>query len=125
MLKSFLYITIGILVGIPIPHFQTIGNALLSGNRGLVMSELAVTWQSLMLVVPLCAIIALILVILDKRNATKRKKEEESRDRRDQQRDERDQQRDDRNRQMLGILIRIAGRLGVNENDDTTKQSKQ
>ena len=45
--------------------------------------------------------------------------------RQEKRRDRREQQRDERDRQMIDILDRIAGKLGVNENDNTTDHSQQ
>lgn len=72
MLSKLLYMVIGIAIGIIVPHLQTIGNATLSKNWELLMSELSVTWQPIVVLVPIMIVIALVLRRADRKNESRR-----------------------------------------------------
>ena len=71
-LYMVIYMVIGIAIGIIVPHLKIIGNAILYKNRELLMSGLSVTWQPIVVLIPIIIIIALILRRIDRKNESKR-----------------------------------------------------
>ena len=82
MLNKFLYIVIGLFIGVLLPHLQNIFNAAVSGNWGMLMEELSVIRYPLAVLIPLIIFISLVLWRLDKRK--ERKDEEKTKQRREE-----------------------------------------